>query len=103
MIAKGQSPAAQQARLDVLCCPRHGHGFGQVSAWLSSVLRVVDPPGNYSLACCPRYDCDLVAKITAEHFETGPATIVTEADVHPAMWADAVAWNAHKRRRGPKS
>jgi len=101
-MAKGQSPEAQQARLAMQCCPNHGLGLGQVSGWLSFVTEA-HQPNDYSLGCCPRADCDVVAKITSADFTDGPATLVTEADVHPEMWRQAVEWLQVKRTRGPKS
>ena len=98
---RGQSSAAQQARLAKQCCPVHGGGLGQASPWLSSLTRKQDAD-DYTLACCPRADCDVVAKITKANFEDGPAIVVTAADVDPELWMSVWAWVEHKRTRGPK-
>ncbi len=112
MIAKGQSPEAQAARLAMGCCPIHGTSVvGQIAGWYSSVTRDADQPDDYTLGGCPRGDCDVVAKITKAEFEKslqdqdeGPAvTVVTAADVHPEMWAQVEEWFTYKHHgRGAK-
>lgn len=97
---RGQSSAAQQARLARQCCPIHGGGLAQVSSWLSFVTQT-DHPDDYTLAGCARTDCDVIAKVTHADADDGPATRVTAADVHPELWRQAVAWMDYKRRRGP--
>lgn len=103
MIAKGQSPEAQAARLAVGCCPIHGASvMGQVAGWFSSLTRVANQPDDYTLGACPRSDCDVVVKITKTAFDLGqPPIVVTAADVHPDMWSQASSWLAFKQQRGP--
>ena len=105
MIAKGRSPEAQAARLAAGCCPVHGTScWGQVAGWFSSITRHSNQLDDYTLGACPRSDCDVVVKMTRVDVNAGreAVTVVTAVDVHPEMWAQAAAWLAHKRARGPK-
>jgi len=78
--------------------------WGQVAGWFSSVTRDANQPDDYTLGACPRSDCDVVVRITKADAdaERSAVTVVTAADVHPDMWAQAAAWLAYKRARGVK-
>lgn len=54
---KGQSEAAQNARLDRGCCPIHGIGMSQIAGWW---YPLDEPP--FTLVSCDRKDCDVTCK-----------------------------------------
>ena len=100
-MANRHSPKVQTLRLAAQRCPMHGLRFDQISAWLSSMTGN-DEPEDYALACCPRWDCEVVAKVRRADFEAGSLTIVAAPDVDPVLWAQAAAWVDHKRTSGSK-
>ena len=67
---KGQSEAAQNARLDRGCCPIHGIGMGQIAGW----WHPLDGP-SFTLVACGRKDCDVICKASGpEEIMSAPLT-----------------------------